>query len=134
MGLLGIGYLVYSPDAPPAGAFLVDAQAHTYLEAEPDVQGFWDPDTTWSLVVYYTQVGGWFSPTKRIRWAAIPTAVSAKALRQKVPHILFMRLPARPDSVLRISLSCAGCPAPYGLGSLAVFEKPRVFPATGYRP
>ena len=134
MGLLGIGYLVYSPDTPPAGAFLVDAKARTYLEAEPDVRGFWDPDTTWSLVVYYTQVGGWFSPTKRILWNTIPTSVSAKVLWQKVPLIIFTRLPTGADSVLRIALSCARCPAPYGLGSIEVFEKPRVFPATGYRP
>jgi hypothetical protein len=115
------------------GAFLVDAKARTYLEAEPDVRGFWNPDTTWSLVVYYTHVGGWFSSTRRVYWTCIPTCVPAKVPRQKVPTIVFTRLPARADSVLCISLGCAGCPGGARPGGVMVFEKSRVFPAAGYR-
>lgn len=132
--LLGLGYLIYSPDTPSEKSFLVDASEQTYLETEPNVRGFRHPDPYWSVDVYYTRLGGWFGETKRIYWTSLPTGIPAKAPVQKVPLLVFTRLPARPDSVLRISMKCAPCAAVYRGRLDTVFEKPRVFPTTGYRP
>lgn len=121
--LLGVAYLIFSPASPGHNSFLVDANQRIYLETEVNIhgEGFLDPQSTYTLDVYYVRLGGWFSWTKRRYYSGVatsePTGAGGK-LENLQPH--YSRSGPGPRDP--ISVSCASC-----LGGVLV-RPPEQFP------
>lgn len=124
--LLGVAYLVFSPASPGHNSFPVDPSQRTYLETEVNIhgEGFLDPQSTYTLDVYYVRLGGWFSWTERRYYSGIatsePTGAAGKLENLQPQYSRAGSGPASP-----IWVSCASC-----LGGVSV-TPPAQFPA-GY--